>query len=61
MSDSDRNYYRRRALEELEAAIQASCVEAATAHKLLAERFSELADPAEDQIPLNGQSSAPSL
>jgi hypothetical protein len=60
MSESDRNYYRRRALEELAAAIEASCVEAATAHKLLAERFSELADPTEDQISLNGQSKAAS-
>jgi len=60
MSESDRNYYRRRALEELAAAIEATCIEAATAHKLLAERFSALADPTEDPIPMDGRSSVSS-
>ena len=56
MSESDRNYYHRRAMEELAAASEATCVEAATAHKLLAEQFFALSGPAEDQTSLSRQS-----
>jgi len=42
MSDEDRNYYRRRASEELNAAKLASAPEIARIHQILAARYSAL-------------------
>ena len=44
MRDNDFIYYRRRAAEENRAAERASNLAAARAHKVIAERYSELAE-----------------
>jgi hypothetical protein len=58
MSDVDRDYYRRRASEELNAAKLANAPEIASIHRILAARYSALGGEGSEDLVRQGASAS---